>query len=111
MGSTTESRRFVQLSVFLLTLAISIFGAVLYSGRPVQANPTPTPSEHSISLGNANPGSLYALSLNVKDPAQLQGKDAIRVTVKDAQGTIESKWLHSVDLDFYLTLRPRTAAQ
>jgi hypothetical protein len=45
----------------------------------------------------------------VKDPAQLQGKDAIRVTVKDAQGTIESKWLHSVDLDFYLTLRPRTA--
>ena len=28
-------------------------------------------------------------------------------TVKDAQGVIDSKWLHTADLDFYLTLRPR----
>ena len=109
MGSTPESRRFVQFTVFLLTLALSILCATLRTGRPVQANPTATPSERRIFLGNANPSSLYALSLSVKDPTQLQGKDAIRVTVKDAQGTVESKWLHAVDLDFYLTLRPRSA--
>jgi HEAT repeat protein len=45
----------------------------------------------------------------VKDPAQLQGDDAVRVTVSDAQGEVESKWLHAADLDFYLTLRPRMA--
>jgi len=43
----------------------------------------------------------------VKDPVQLQGNDAIHVTVSDAQGEVESKWLHAADLDFYLTLRPR----
>ncbi len=31
------------------------------------------------------------------------------MTVKDAQGEVESKWLHAADLDFYLTLRPRSA--
>ena len=30
-------------------------------------------------------------------------------TVKDAQGVIDSKWLHTADLDLYLTLRPRAA--
>ena len=29
--------------------------------------------------------------------------------MKDARGELESKWLHSADLDFYLTLRPRAA--
>ena len=29
--------------------------------------------------------------------------------MKDAQGEVESKWLHAADLDFYLTLRPRSA--
>ncbi len=45
----------------------------------------------------------------VKDPAKLQGSDAVLATVKDAQGVIDSKWLHTADLDFYLTLRPRAA--
>ena len=29
--------------------------------------------------------------------------------MKDAQGEVESKWLHAADLDLYLTLRPRSA--
>ena len=33
----------------------------------------------------------------------------MHVTVNDAQGEVESKWLHAADLDFYLTLRPRAA--
>jgi hypothetical protein len=67
------------------------------------------PTERSIHLGTARPGSLYALSLGVKDPAHLQANETVRVTVKDAQGEVESKWLHAADLDFYLTLRPRSA--
>ena len=59
-------------------------------------------------VGAARPDALYALTLGVKDPAQLQGNDAVCVTVKDAQGEVESKWLHAADLDFYLTLRPRS---
>ena len=39
--------------------------------------------------------SLYALTVWVKDPAQLQGNDAVLVTVDDASGEIESKWLHA----------------
>jgi HEAT repeat protein len=109
MGSMPKSPRFAQLAVVSLTLAISIFCATLHTGRPVQASPKAAPSERSIHLGNAQSGSLYALSLSVKDPAQFQGKDAVQVTVKDAQGEVESKWLHAVDLDFYLTLRPRSA--
>ncbi len=62
-----------------------------------------------IKLGDARPGTLYALTLAVKDPAKLQGRDAVLATVKDAQGVIDSKWLHTADLDFYLTLRPRAA--
>ena len=40
---------------------------------------------------------------------RFRGTDAVHVTVNDAQGEVESKWLHSADLDFYVTLRPRAA--
>ena len=33
----------------------------------------------------------------------------MHVYLNDAQGEVESKWLHAPDLDFYLTLRPRAA--
>jgi HEAT repeat protein len=62
-----------------------------------------------IKLGTARPGILYAFTLAVKDPAQVQGSDAVLATLKDAQGVIDSKWLHTADLDFYLTVRPRAA--
>jgi HEAT repeats len=52
---------------------------------------------------------LYAITLAVKDPAQLQGNDAVRFTVNDAQGAVVSKWIHAADLDFYFTLQPRSA--
>ena len=107
MGLTPRGRRLARWTVVPLTLAASIFCATLHNGRPVEA--TATPSERSIQLGNASAGSLYALSLAVKDPTLLQGTDAVRVTVRDAQGEVESKWLHAADLDLYLTLRPRSA--
>ncbi len=65
------------------------------------------PSSQQIVLGEARPDSLYAVTVWVKDPPQVQGNDAVRVAVADVSGTVAEKWLHSADLDFYLTLRPR----
>ncbi|MGC2403779.1 MAG: hypothetical protein WA510_28560 [Acidobacteriaceae bacterium] len=82
---------------------------LLYLGRSVHANPTPPPTVKNIKLGDARPGTTYALTVAVKDPAQVQGTDAVLATVKDSQGVIDSKWLHTADLDLYLTVRPRAA--
>ena len=92
-----------------LSAAGLILGSLLHVGGFVHANQAPAPSVREIKLGMARPGTLYAFTLAVKNPAQMQGSDAVLATVKDAQGVIDSKWLHTADLDFYLTLRPRAA--
>ena len=94
--------------VGLLVALVSV-GSFLYVGRLVHADQTPPPIVKEIKLGSARPGTMYALTVAVKDPARVQGSDAVLATVKDAQGVVESKWLHTADLDFYLTLRPRAA--
>ena len=35
----------------------------------------------------------------------------MQVTINDAQGEVQSKWLHAADLDFYMTIRPRSAGR
>ena len=92
----------------LVTSAV-IAGSVVQVRRAVQADQAPPAVAKDIKLGVAKPGTLYALTVAVKDPARLQGSDAVLATVKDAQGVIDSKWLHTADLDFYLTVRPRAA--
>ena len=92
-----------------LLVALVGVGSVLYVGRSVHAGQTPPPVVKEIKLGSARPGTMYALTVAVKDPARVQGSDAVLATVKDAQGVVDSKWLHTADLDFYLTLRPRAA--
>jgi PBS lyase HEAT-like repeat-containing protein len=109
MGLTPKSRRIASWVIAPLTTAVGILSATIHVGSPVHASQTPPPHVRTIQLGAARPSASYALSLGVKDPALIQGNDAVRVTVNDAQGEIESKWLHSADLDLYLTLRPRTA--
>ncbi len=94
----------IPLSAFVL-----IVGSLLHGARFVHADQAPPPIVKEIKLGTARPGTLYAFTLAVKNPAQVQGSDAVLATVKDAQGVIDSKWLHTADLDFYLTLRPRAA--
>jgi hypothetical protein len=112
---TPRSRRIASWAIVPLAIAFCITAASLRTGPSVRAGqaassvPATAPATHSIKLASAWPGSLYALSVAVKDPAQLQGTDAVHVTVNDAQGEVESKWLHSADLDFYLTLKPRAA--
>lgn len=68
-------------------------------------------SERRVVLGEAEAGSLYALTVSVKDPGGLQGTDSVHVSIADARGPVADKWLHSADLDFYLTLRPRAGGQ
>src|SRR6201994_4094726 len=101
---TRLRRIWIPLSAASLTA-----GLVLYLGRSVHADPGAPPTVKEIKLGDSRPGTTYGLTVAVKDPAQVQGADAVLATVKDSQGVIDSKWLHTADLDFYLTLRPRAA--
>ncbi len=66
-------------------------------------------SERRIVLGNADSGSLYAVTIAVKDPAQFQNPKSVQVSVADARGVIAQKRLHSQDLDLYLTVRARAS--
>jgi hypothetical protein len=109
MGTTPRSPRIVIRTIVPLFIGAWILCATIHVGRPVHADQAAPVSVRSIQLGAARGGMLYAITAGVKDPAELQGNDAVRVTVNDAQGEVESKWLHAADLDFYLTLRPRSA--
>jgi hypothetical protein len=109
MRLTPRIRRAASYAIIPLSVAAWIIGAAIHVGRFVHADQTASPGTRSIKLGTARAGLLYALTLGVKDPTQLQGDDSVHVTVNDAKGEIESKWLHSADLDFYLTVRPRAA--
>jgi hypothetical protein len=69
--------------------------AALPVGSSVHANQTAKPLAQILKLGAARAGTLYGLTLAVKDPAQLQGSDGVRVTVNDAQvarGTTFRAW-------------------
>lgn len=88
--------------------------AVIFLLRAARMGSAPQPSESQpterrIDLGMLRPESLYGITVSVKNPAAIQGKDSIHVTIADAAGPVAAKWLHSADLDFYLTLRPRAA--
>ena len=109
MESAPRSQRIASWAVVPLAILACTIGAIVHVGRSVHAGQTAPASARTIKLPNAHPGSLYALSLGVKDLTQLQGTDSVKVTVNDAQGEVASKWLHAADLDFYLTLQPRAA--
>jgi HEAT repeat protein len=66
-------------------------------------------SENRIDLGSGEPGALYAVTVAIKDPGQFHSKESVQVSLSDARGVVSEKRLHNQDLDFYLTLRPRTA--
>src|SRR3984957_19958979 len=89
--------------------AAVILVSLLEVKQYVQANQAPPANVKEIKLGTAKPGTMYALTVAVKDPARVQGSDAVLATVKDSQGTLDSKWLHTADLDLYMTVQPRGA--
>ncbi len=95
----------------LLAGAAIVVALLLHVSRSVQAGQTGSQNVREVHLGHVRADALYALTVWVKDPTQLQGNDAVQVTVNDAGGQVESKWLHAADLDFYLTLHPRSEGQ
>ena len=107
MALTQTNQRVVRWTIVPLSIMACVIGAVVHVNRSVRAGQTAPASTRSITLGQGRPGSLYAVTLWVKNPAQVQGNDSVHVTVNDAKGEVESKWLHAADLDLYLTLRPR----
>src|SRR5580698_2860647 len=109
MGLALRSFRIACTVIVAVAVVASIVSATLHAGRAARADQAEPKAGRSLQLGVASPGALYAVTVDVKDPAQLHGNDAVRVTVNDASGEIESKWLHSADLDLYLTLQPRSA--
>jgi HEAT repeat protein len=111
MGFTLGIRRIAFRVIVPLTIAAWILGATLRVGRSVHAGQAAPNPSRTVQLGEGRPGNLYAITVAVKDPAQLQGADAVRVTINDAQGQVQSKWLHAADLDFYMTIRPRSAGR
>ena len=73
------------------------------SHKPATNNET----ERQVRLGMAEPGSLYAITVTIKNPVQLQSDRQIRAAISDASGMVAEKWLHTADLDFYLTIKAR----
>ena len=94
----------------VISLAAIVTAVAVQRTRGVRADGEPAAS-HTLNLGSAEKGALYAVTVAVKDPAQLQGDEAVQVTVRDAEGAVQSKWLHSADLDLYLTLAARAAGK
>ncbi|HEX4808553.1 MAG TPA: HEAT repeat domain-containing protein [Bryobacteraceae bacterium] len=92
-------------SQFSATLLIAGACALFLAARP-SSSPSNSP-EQRIVLGKAETGSLYAITVAIKDPAAFTNQRPIEVRLSDAQGVVAKKYLHGQDLDFYLTMRPR----
>ncbi len=107
MSLMQANKRIIRWTIIPLSIMACVIGAVVHVNRSVRAGQAAPASARNITLGVGRPGSLYAVTLWVKNPAQMQGNDAVHVTVNDVKGEVESKWLHAADLDLYLTLRPR----
>lgn len=82
-----------------------VWGVVLLLGG---WSPSHSQSSARITLGKAKGGSLYGVTIAVRDPAQFQ-TESVEVSIADANGVVAAKRLHSQDLDFYVTLRARSA--
>jgi hypothetical protein len=111
MGLRPSIRRIAFRAIIPFTIAASILGAILHVDRSVHAGQAAPKSAMTVQLGEGRLGNLYAITVAVKDLAQVQGDDAVHVTINDAQGEVQSKWLHAADLDFYMTLRPRSTGR
>ncbi len=109
----SRSVRGVRRRLFLAGATLGIVcGAVflLTARQPSQSSgPGSAESTQRIVLGDANAGSLSAITIALKDPAELQGDRSIHVSISDSRGLVAEKRLHAQDLDFYLTLRARGA--
>ena len=71
-----------QWGILMLAGGAMIIALLLHVGRSVRADQSNSQNVREIHLGQVRPDALYALTVWVKDPAQLQGNDAVLVTVR-----------------------------
>src|ERR1017187_1128018 len=91
MRLSTGRQRVSAWAVIPLSIAALMIVTIIHRSPFVHAGQTGAPETHVIKLGTARPGFLYAITLGVKDPAQIQGNDSVRVTVSDAQPTFHRR--------------------
>ncbi|WP_162601315.1 HEAT repeat domain-containing protein [Occallatibacter savannae] len=108
MRTNLKDHAFKLWAIVPLAIVGLFIGEIVHVTRAVEAGASIPSKVRTIELGVGHTGFSYALTVAVKDPAELQAGDAIAAILKDARGEIDRKWLHPADLDFYLTLRPRT---
>ncbi len=92
---------------FIPILVSCCFATVVVVALGARQSGTAEPGG-KIDIGNAEQGNLYAVTVAIKDPARFVSKKSIQVSIADSRGQISEKRLHAQDLDFYLTIRPRT---
>ena len=100
-----------RLASCLLAIGLLAGGVWLRAVPPGTSHPPNKENQRQVRLGMAEPGSLYAITVAIRNPAQLQGDGQLHAAITDARGIVAEKWLHTADLDFYLTLRPRSRGQ
>jgi HEAT repeat protein len=100
-----------RLASCLLGIGLLAGGVWLRAVPPSSSNPPNKGNKRQVRLGTAEPGSLYAVTVAIRNPAELQGNEQVHAAIADAHGMVAEKWLHTADLDFYLTLKPRTRGQ
>ena len=98
-------RRISTQLVKVVTASVVVSGIALFLGG---WSPSRSQSPSRVTLGKAKAGSIYGVTIAIKDPAQFQS-ESVEVSISDAAGVVVTKRLHSQDLDFYVTLRPSAA--
>jgi HEAT repeat protein/putative sister chromatid cohesion protein len=108
LGLKARSKRpLLAVGMFIVLFAALLVLGMTRIGRGSTTGPRPISKE--IVLGQAHAGSLHGVTVSIKDPSQLQGQESIHIAISDAKGEVAEKWLHTADLDFYLTVRPRAS--
>ena len=66
---------FLRLASCLLAIGLLAGGVWLRAVPPGSSNPPKKETERRVRLGMAEPGSLYAVTVAIRNPAELQGND------------------------------------
>ena len=101
----SSTKKFTGTRIPILAGLVGLAAVLLSSRTSLTGRGSGPPTNGQIVLGQAQAGSLYAVTVSVSDLAWLQGNEALHVSITDAAGPVSDKWLHAADLDFYLTLR------
>ena len=104
----TIAKPTIRSAVHILTLLAGLCVTLLLVRSAHVGRAADSGSEHrQIVLGQAEAGSLYAVTVSISDLAQLQNGESVHVSMSDATGPVIDKYLHAADLDLYFTVKAR----